>query len=51
MGKNIFWGVEKILPFSTPFFGIILCLLPTSKKQNSCKNITVFEKYCVKMKN
>ena len=32
MDKNIFWGVEKILPFSTPFFGIILCLLPTSKK-------------------
>ena len=32
MSRHIFWGVEKILPLSTPFFGIILHSLPTSKK-------------------
>ena len=32
MSKKNFWEVEKILLFSTPFFGIILCLLPTLKK-------------------
>ena len=30
--KKFFGGVEKILPLSTPFFGIILHSLPTSKK-------------------